>query len=120
MNKQILLFFVVPLIAFFLHEWILEATGIRFDQKWLEKTYLANSFMALGIYLIIYFLRNKFRDQLGFLFLFGSFLKFGVYFLFFQGNLGDGKLAFSLFFIPYIVCLIIEVLALRKILNQGD
>ncbi|MDA8595302.1 DUF6168 family protein [Flavobacteriaceae bacterium] len=120
MNKQILLFFTVPVVAFFLHDWVLETSGIRFSAKWLEKSYFVNALMALGIYLIIYLLRNKFRDQLGFLFLFGSFIKFGVYFLFFQGNLGEGKLAFSLFFIPYAVCLIIEVLALRKILNQGD
>ncbi|MGB0776898.1 MAG: hypothetical protein ACPGR7_02615 [Flavobacteriaceae bacterium] len=120
MNKQILLFFTVPVVAFFLHDWVLGVTGTQFSQKWLEKSYFANGLMAVGIYLIIYFFRNKFRDQLGFLFLFGSFIKFGVYYLFFQGNLGEGKLAFSLFFVPYVVCLIIEVLALRKILNQGD
>jgi len=56
--------------------------------------------------------------------MFGSFLKFAVFFIFFYPSYhSDGtisRLEFMAFFIPYIYALLIETLALIKLLNLPE
>lgn len=81
-----------------------------------------------GMALIIYFALVKFAERqsksLGFLFLFGSTLKFAVYFVIFNPLFmkdgGLSKLEFFTFFLPYLACLLVETLALVKLLNEID
>lgn len=86
--------------------------------------YLINFAMAMGIYYTMVSLAKKQNKNLGFVFLFGSTLKFAVYFLIFNPLfMQDGslsKLEFFTFFIPYIACLIVETLALVKLLKEID
>jgi F0F1-type ATP synthase assembly protein I len=81
-------------------------------------------FLAIAIFLFLYKMRKKHKDQLGFLFIAGSALKFAVFFLVFHPDFmldGDiNKLEFASFFIPYLLCLIIETLSLVKWLNKSD
>lgn len=83
--------------------------------------YLVNGLLAVVIFLTLFFLRKKFKDQFGFLFMAGSFLKFGLFFIFFYPNyMIDNditKLEFLAFFIPYLYSLFIETLALIRLLN---
>ncbi|WP_394747960.1 hypothetical protein [Spongiimicrobium salis] len=86
--------------------------------------YGVNFILALVVYgFLLYFAERK-STQLGFLFLFGSALKFGVYFLVFHPMFkADGtlsKLEFFTFFFPYFICLAIETIALVKLLNEID
>ncbi len=91
-----------------------------FDDK-IVLAYLINLLLAITIFLTLFFLRNKYRDSLGFLFMFGSLLKFGAFFiLFYSSYNADGeisRLEFFAFFIPYAICLIIETTYLSKLLN---
>ena len=86
--------------------------------------YLVNFAMALGIYYGMVQLAKKQNKNLGFVFLFGSTLKFAVYFLIFNPLFMQddslSKLEFFTFFVPYITCLILETLALVKLLKDID
>lgn len=68
---------------------------------------------------IITFYINNLKSYIGFLFMFGSLLKFAVFFIWFYPILQlDGNTKgpeFSLFFIPYLVGLLLETMALTKI-----
>lgn len=120
MIRQFIIFLCVLIPSFLLHFFALEWMDKAGYQKDLVFCYLFNGLMAFAIYFALYMLRKKFRDQLGFLFLLGSFLKFGGYFLFFKSSFGQDKFAFTLFFIPYMISLLVEVLGLVKILNSDD
>lgn len=80
--------------------------------------------MAMGIYYTMLTLAKKQNKNLGFVFLFGSTLKFAVYFVIFNPlfmqdeNLS--KLEFFTFFLPYIACLLVETIALVKLLREID
>ena len=114
----VLMFLGLLHIAFF----YARANEIPFDLIVLG--YVVNFAMALGIYYVMVQLANKQNKNLGFVFLFGSTLKFAVYFLIFnplfmQDN-SLSKLEFFTFFVPYITCLIVETLALVKLLKDID
>jgi len=86
--------------------------------------YGVNFLLALIVYgFLLYFAERK-STNLGFLFLFGSALKFGVYFLIFHPMFKEdgtlSKLEFFTFFFPYFVCLAMETMALVKLLNEID
>jgi hypothetical protein len=85
-------------------------------------SYIINVILAFVIYAGLFKLRVKYLDILGFIFMGGSFLKFGTYFLFFypaykQNGDVDGLEATS-FLIPYMVCLFFETFYLIKLLNN--
>lgn len=92
-----------------------------FDDK-IILSYVVNCVMAIVIYAVLHALKTKFKHQLGFIFIAGSFLKFAVFFLLFYGAYkADGdisKYEFAAFFVPYAFCLIIETSSLAKWLNK--
>jgi len=109
-------------IIFLLHIFILFYFNLPlFDNK-IIAAYLINFFMAIGIYYGLLLLKNKFSDQLGFLYMGGSFIKFIVFFLVFNPSYKlDGKmnsLEFAAFFTPYAICLIFETLGVIKFLKK--
>ena len=109
-------------ILFGLHVLILEYINSPvFDHK-IVPAYIMNYVLAIGVYTFIYIFREKFKTQLGFLFMAGSFLKFALFFIFFYTSYkADGDIStleFSSFFIPYIICLIIETSSLVNLLNN--
>ena len=109
-------------IIFALHLLFLHYNSLPlFDNK-IVLAYILNYILALIIYILLYLFRVKLKNQLGFLFMAGSFLKFIFFFLFFfasykaDGNIS--KLEFSSFFLPYVICLITETVALVKLLKN--
>lgn len=114
----VLVFLALLHIAFF----YARAIDIPFDL--ILMGYVVNFAMAFAIYYAMVQLAKKQNKNLGFIFLFGSTLKFAVYFLIFNPLfMQDGslsKLEFFTFFIPYITCLILETLALAKLLKDID
>ncbi len=109
-------------IAFCVHLSILHFSGLPLFNDMIVLAYLINAALAIGIFGFLFLMRNKYSSQLGFLFLAGSFLKFIVFFLVFYPNYKVdnevSSLEFSAFFIPYILCLIIETFSLVKWLNK--
>ena len=126
MTGQLKRFIVVLTISlaliFTLHLLFLHFNNLPlFDNKILL-AYILNYVLALIVYLLLFSLRIKLKNQLGFLFMAGSFLKFVVFFLFFFSSYkADGiinRLEFSSFFIPYLICLIIETYSLVNLLKN--
>jgi predicted membrane-bound spermidine synthase len=83
--------------------------------------YLLNYVMAVAIFISLVRLAGNKSQYLGFIFLFGSAFKFLLYFLIFEPLIKqDGDLTrveFFFFFIPYLVSLTFETIALVKLLR---
>lgn len=127
-KKVAILFFfqlVVGLgLVFLIHLFFLDYQEFPLLNNNIIASYTTNLLLAVVIFLSLFFLRKKYNEQLGFLFLFSSFLKFIVFYVFFYPMYkADGdisKLEFFAFFIPYAICLIIETISLIKLLNLPE
>jgi hypothetical protein len=112
------------LLVFFIHRYVLEAKDLSIYENKIILAYFINGLLAIVIFLVLFFLRKKQRDQLGFLFMFGSFLKFALFFIFFYPSYNaDGettRLEFMAFFIPYLFSLLVETMSLIKLLNLPE
>ncbi|QBA65428.1 DUF6168 family protein [Muriicola soli] len=94
-------------------------------EKWSDMlllSYLLNLILAAVIFLILFSLRKKFKNQIGFLYMGGSLLKFLVFFVVFYPEYRSDDLLtkseFAAFFIPYLLCLILETVYTAKILQK--
>ena len=125
MIKQLQVFGIKLLIALSvvlgIHSIFLYLLGISILQNLLIPSYITNYFLALLIFLILVKLKKKYLDLLGFVFMAGSFVKFGVYFIFFNpvfkqnGSVSSEEA--TTFLTPYLLCLIVETFYLIKLLN---
>ena len=120
---KVWLFFFL-LASFALHYFFLKD---QFNQEFsnlFQRSYLGNFIITSIVYFVLLFLKEKQSKNLGFVFLFTSFLKF----IFFYGALypsfnQDGVISrteFFVFFIPYAVSLIFEVRSLVVVLNDSN
>ncbi|MDP2068588.1 MAG: hypothetical protein Q8K04_06435 [Lutibacter sp.] len=126
MTKQITIFGIKLLISicvvFGIHSLILYYLNISLFQNLLIHSYITNYFLALLIFFILVKLKKKYLDLLGFVFMGGSFVKFGVYFIFFNpvfkqsGTVSPQEA--TAFLVPYLLCLIVETFYLIKLLNN--
>jgi hypothetical protein len=109
------------LIVFGLHLLVLHLLEYPLFNNLIVRSYWVNLVMAFGIYVAMYKLKDTQPNNLGFIFMMGSLVKFGLFFLFFFSTYkADGEmtsLEFSSFFIPYATSLILETLTLSKLLN---
>lgn len=109
-------------IVFGFHIAILHYLALPLFHNLIVQSYVVNIFMAIIIFGFLFFLQKKYLDILGFIFMAGSFLKFGVFFIFFNpifkksGDISSEE-ALS-FLIPYLACLIVETFFLVKLLNK--
>lgn len=115
---------VLLAISFAIHNAILNVLGKVIFDKMLILAYVVNTILAILIFAALCFLEEKMKDQLGFLFLGGGIVKIVVFFVFFSPlyNL-DGELSkpeVLSFFVPYIIALVLETLAVVKILNSEE
>ena len=118
--KVILLF----VLTFGIHLGILKGLSLPLWSHFIVWSYVINLSLVIIIFGFLYYFRKKYKEQLGFLFLFGSLLKFAIFFIFFYPIYkADGSISraeFATFFIPYAVGLIFETLSLGKWLNNLD
>lgn len=88
------------------------------------QAYIVNLLLAVLIFIALLFFRKKANDYLGYVFMYGSLFKFTIFFIFFYPNynktFGNSKQEFLTFFIPYSVCLIIEIKSLIRLLNSSE
>ncbi|EDP69569.1 hypothetical protein FBALC1_00405 [Flavobacteriales bacterium ALC-1] len=128
MNQSALKFssklILVLTIVFGLHIAALYALELPLFEHKIVLAYIVNALLAILIFAFLHKMKEKYKEQLGFLFIGGSLLKFVAFFIFFyESYKADGsisKLEFAAFFTPYILCLIIETLSLAKWLNKLD
>lgn len=127
MSKKITLFSVrlviIMSVIFYIHTWLLAYFGFLPFENLIIEGYYINTILAIFIFSSLCFMKKKFSDQLGFLFMAGSLLKFAVFFIFFSPQFRqDGeisRLEFLSFFVPYLFCLFLETFAVSKILNPS-
>jgi hypothetical protein len=109
-------------VIFAIHISILKAYRLPLFANNIVLAYLINSLLAIGIYILMLLSKRKYQSQLGFIFMFGSSIKFIVFFIVFypiyktDGNIT--KFEFTAFFIPYAISLVIETISLSKWLNK--
>ena len=108
--------------AFLLHITVLNAKGLPQFDNLIVLSYVVNSILAAIIFIALYIFRGKLKNQIGFLFMGGSFLKFIFFFLlFYPAYKMDGemsRLEFAAFFIPYGISLVIETVFTAKMLKK--
>ena len=109
-------------LAFALHLFLLQNAGLPLFENKILASYTANMLLTIGIVFLLFKLKDKYTNQIGFLFLGSSFVKFLAFFIVFHGAYkADGNietLEFLAFFIPYSICLVLETTSLSKWLNQ--
>jgi len=126
MSQTVSRFIVILIIAlaatFCVHIFVLNALNLPLFNDKIVLSYLVNALLAGIIFYSLQKLKEKYKTQIGFLFLFGSAFKFVVFFiLFFPSYKADGvmdKMEFAAFFVPYVVCLILETYSLSQMLNK--
>jgi O-antigen ligase len=116
--KATLLLFV----AFCIHILVLHAFSLPLFDNNVILSYSINYVLIIAVFGFLYLMRNKYKSQLGFLFLAGSLLKFAVFFIVFYPIFKEdgqmSKLEFASFFAPYGMGLFLETLSLSKWLNK--
>lgn len=122
---QFLLFLSVCLtLSFLVHTYILAAKGLPNYDNLIVESYIVNALLAATIYIAIHFFRNRLKNNIGFLFMAGSFIKFIFFFVLFHPTYSaDGtmdKVEFLAFFVPYAIALIIETVFMAKMLKKMD
>ncbi len=120
-----LLYLTVIISAIFtLHLLALKFKELPLFHHKIVLSYSINTFLAVSTFLFLYLNRIKYKAELGFLYMAGSFLKvlfFGV--LLYPSYHKDGNISrteFFTFFIPYVTCLIIETYFLIKLLSSDE
>ncbi|APY11023.1 hypothetical protein BWZ22_07105 [Seonamhaeicola sp. S2-3] len=115
---------VLFIIAFALHLGALYLLNNALFKDYIVLSYVVNFVLVILVFGTLYLFRNKYKSQLGFLFLAGSVVKFAVFFIVFQPLFKQddliSKLEFASFFVPYLTGLIIETISLSKWLNKLD
>ena len=108
--------------AFVIHMLVNKLMSIPLFQHQILVSYAINTALAVGIFWGLTSLKKRYNNQIGFLFLASSIVKFLVFFLVFYGPYkADGEivlLEFTSFFIPYTICLVLETFFLSKHLNK--
>ena len=109
-------------VIFGIHLLVLNYFNKALFDAMLVEAYVANVLLALVIYFFLYRFRIRFKNQLGFLFLIGSLLKFVIFFMLFYNEYQEDSLItpqeFSAFFVPYTLTLVVEVFSLSKWMNK--
>jgi Na+-translocating ferredoxin:NAD+ oxidoreductase RnfD subunit len=116
------LLFATLLLFFIGHIGVLYFLEAPLFQNRIILSYSVNYLLALGL---LYFVQSNFNKQASntaFIFLLGSAIKFGVFFILFYPHYNaDSQMQnteFAAFFVPYAICLTLEVLFLSKELNN--
>jgi len=118
MNKQLVSFhlylFIVLGGSYFIHDFIICSNHLIL-------LYTLNLSVACFVYWLVFLLRDKQKEYLGFYFLAGTLIKFIIFFTIvlpiFKENDVVSKTEFLSFFIPYLLSLIIETKSLISLLN---
>lgn len=123
MKKKLLIFtfklVVSFLVIFGLHVFVLKQMQYDSNYQLLVYSYIINSLLVIFIVAVISINIQQLKSYIGFLFMFGSLLKFAVFFIWFypifkmDGN--TNFLEFSIFFVPYMVGLLLETMELTRI-----
>lgn len=106
-------------VAYFLQINIIQTSLSSKETNLIQFSYLFNFAFTYILMLNILIFKKILEDKLGFVYLGISMLKFMLfYFLVKSKNIEINKSDFLLFFIPFVLCLGIEIFYVSKILNS--
>ncbi len=121
-SKFSLTLITVLTIVFVIHLTILYQLQLPLFENRIVAAYLVNCSLALLIYLSLFLLKSKMSEQIGFLYMGGSFVKFLFFFIFFYPYYkldgGLDSIEFIAFFVPYVISLIFETLGVIEFLKK--
>ncbi len=105
--------------TYFLHKTIASQAFLSENLDIINLAYLFNAGFTFLFTTTIILLSKKYKDQIGFIFLAGSFIKTGIFLALIKvNNVEIDKNVFLDFFIPYIICLILEVYYVSRMLKS--
>jgi hypothetical protein len=88
----------------------------------IKKAYVLNASFVIVFFLFIDLFKEKYKDQIGFVFMASSLLKFIAFFIIIYPTYNQDRIISKdeiiTFFVPYTVCLIYESVVVSKILNN--
>lgn len=117
----LLLLSVLLLLAFAGHLFLLSSKGHPLYGNLIERSYVINGILAAVIFGLLYRFRERLKNQIGYLFMAGSLIKFVFFFvLFYPTYISDGKMSgqeFTAFFVPYAIALFLETYFASKMLK---
>ncbi len=115
--RFIVLFAIVVGVSYTTHKLVAEYVSSN-NIAIINLSYLFNAVFTFLFTSAIILLSKKYNDQIGFIFLAGSFVKTGIFLAVIKlNNLEIDKNVFLDFFIPYVICLILEVYYVSRILK---
>ena len=121
-TKFILLLLVLLIFSFGAHLFILSAKNLPLFENLIVRSYVVNAILAVAIFGLLYRFRQKLKNQIGFLFMGGSLVKFVFFFLlFYPAYKSDGEMSgleFAAFFVPYAIALFLETYFTSKMLKR--
>ncbi len=121
-KKFSLALLLVLVLVFSCHILVLHQLEYPLFENRIVAAYVLNYVLAIGIYLTLFLLKTKMSEQIGFLYMGGSFVKFLFFFLFFYPYYkldgGLDSLEFTAFFVPYMISLIFETLGVIEFLKK--
>jgi len=121
-SKFSLTLLLVLMLVFCCHIFVLHQFEFPLFENRIIAAYALNYILAVGIYLTLFMLKTKMSEQLGFLYMGGSFVKFLFFFIFFYPYYkldgGLDSLEFAAFFVPYLISLIFETLGVIEFLKK--
>ncbi|WP_366141994.1 DUF6168 family protein [uncultured Aquimarina sp.] len=123
MIKNLLRFLVLFLIilsgTYFIHNWVINYFSFHSNSTIVNLSYIFNALYTVLLIIVILILSKRFKDQIGFIFLAGSFIKLGVFVAITKlSSIDIDRSVFLDFFMPYVISLILEVYYVSKILNS--
>ena len=116
---SLLLFFVVG-ITYGIHLYLSE---LFFDAspRLINFAYKFNTGITLIFTTSIILASEKLKEQLGFIFLIGGAVKLGIFaYLMKTSDFSLSKSVFLHFFVPYVVCVVLEIIYVIKLINAAN
>ena len=122
LTKFTLLLIVLLIFSFGAHLFVLSAKNLPLFENLIVRSYVINGILAVVIFGLLYRFREKLKNQIGFLFMGGSLIKFVFFFiLFYPTYKSDGEMSsleFAAFFVPYAIALFLETYFTSKMLKS--
>ncbi|WP_025743740.1 hypothetical protein [Aquimarina pacifica] len=110
---------IVLVVGYFIHSVVVKYLTPTKDFFIINFSYVFNGVFSCLLTIIIVVLREKFKDQVGFIFMAGSLVKLGLFLVISRvADLEIHKSVFLDFFIAYVICLILEVYWVSRILKD--
>ncbi len=117
--RLLLLLTIVISITYTIQIGCIRLFSLERDMGIIHFSYVFNSVFTFLLLLGIVLVREKFKDQLGFIFMAGSLIKMGLFMAISTlRGFEITKDVFLDFFVSYAICLILEVYYVSRILKQ--